>query len=71
MDGDASRDSELPSLPAIEAKGLTKKFDALTAVDSVTFDVEEGEVFGFLRPNGAGKTTTRKGLSPPEKYQPA
>jgi len=71
MDRDASRDSELPSMPAIEAKGLTKKFDALTAVDSVTFDVEEGEVFGFLRPNGAGKTTTRKGLSPPEKYQPA
>jgi len=45
-------------MPAIEAVGLTKKFGALTAVDSVTFDVEEGEVFGFLGPNGAGKTTT-------------
>jgi len=71
MDGDTSRDSELPSMPAIEAVGLTKKFGALTAVDSVTLDVEEAEVFGFLGPNGAGKTTTRKGLSPPEKYQPA
>ena len=45
-------------MPAIEAVGLTKKFGGLTAVDAVTFDVEEGEVFGFLGPNGAGKTTT-------------
>ncbi|MGD0318297.1 MAG: ABC transporter ATP-binding protein [Nitrososphaerales archaeon] len=44
--------------PAIEAEGLTKKFGDLTAVDGVTFRVEEGEVFGFLGPNGAGKTTT-------------
>jgi ABC-2 type transport system ATP-binding protein len=43
---------------AIEAVGLTKKFGDLTAVDGVTFRVEEGEVFGFLGPNGAGKTTT-------------
>jgi ABC-2 type transport system ATP-binding protein len=42
----------------IETENLTKKFDALTAVDGVTFRVEEGEVFGFLGPNGAGKTTT-------------
>ena len=42
----------------IETEGLTKKFDGLTAVDSVTFRVGEGEVFGFLGPNGAGKTTT-------------
>jgi ABC-2 type transport system ATP-binding protein len=44
--------------PAIEAEGLTKKFGDLTAVDGLTFRVEEGEVFGFLGPNGAGKTTT-------------
>ena len=42
----------------IETENLTKKFDGLTAVDGVTFRVEEGEVFGFLGPNGAGKTTT-------------
>jgi len=42
----------------IEMENLTKKFDALTAVDGVTLRVDEGEVFGFLGPNGAGKTTT-------------
>jgi ABC-2 type transport system ATP-binding protein len=42
----------------IETENLTKKFGDLTAVESVTFRVEEGEVFGFLGPNGAGKTTT-------------
>jgi ABC-2 type transport system ATP-binding protein len=42
----------------IETKNLTKKFGDLTAVDSVTINVNDGEVFGFLGPNGAGKTTT-------------
>lgn len=42
----------------IDAENLTKRFGNLTAVDSVTFHVDEGEVFGFLGPNGAGKTTT-------------
>jgi ABC-2 type transport system ATP-binding protein len=42
----------------IETESLTKKFGSLTAVDSLSFKVEEGEVFGFLGPNGAGKTTT-------------
>ena len=37
---------------------MTKKFGDLTAVDGVTFKVDDGEVFGFLGPNGAGKTTT-------------
>jgi len=45
-------------LASIEAKNLTKKFGDLTAVDGVSFSVDEGEVFGFLGPNGAGKTTT-------------
>ncbi|MDO8056895.1 MAG: ATP-binding cassette domain-containing protein, partial [Candidatus Hermodarchaeota archaeon] len=43
----------------IEVKGLTKVFNSdLTAVDNISFTVEEGEIFGFLGPNGAGKTTT-------------
>lgn len=42
----------------IEASDLTKKFGQLTAVESLTFSVNEGEVFGLLGPNGAGKTTT-------------
>ncbi len=42
----------------IEVKGLTKRFGKFTAVDSLSFDIEKGEIFGFLGPNGAGKTTT-------------
>jgi ABC-2 type transport system ATP-binding protein len=47
---------------------LTKRFGEFTAVDSVSFDVRSGEIFGFLGPNGAGKTTTIKmltGILPP------
>jgi ABC-2 type transport system ATP-binding protein len=42
----------------ITVENLTKKFGEVTAVEGLTFQVEEGEVFGFLGPNGAGKTTT-------------
>lgn len=42
---------------AIEARELTRRFGAFTAVDAITFDVRQGEVFGFLGANGAGKTT--------------
>lgn len=44
----------------IVAEGLTKRYGDLTAVDNVSFSIEEGECFGFLGPNGAGKTTTMK-----------
>lgn len=47
----------------IDAENLTRKFGDLTAVDSLTFHIEEGKVFGFLGPNGAGKTTTVRMLS--------
>ena len=47
-------------MPLIHARGLTKRFGAFTAVDSVDFDVAAGESFGFLGPNGAGKTSTMR-----------
>ncbi|WP_435319979.1 ATP-binding cassette domain-containing protein [Haloarchaeobius sp. TZWSO28] len=45
-------------MPAIELDSVTKRFDEVLALDSLSMTVEEGEVFGFLGPNGAGKSTT-------------
>lgn len=53
---------------AIECNGLTKQFGDFKAVDHITFDVNQGEIFGFLGANGAGKTTAMRilcGLSYP------
>ncbi len=50
-------------MAAIEVKDLTKKFGAFTAVDQISFDVKEGQIFGFLGANGAGKSTTIRMLS--------
>src|SRR3990170_7535239 len=47
-----------PGAPIIVVRDLRKRYGPLTAVDGVSFDVAEGEVFGILGPNGAGKTTT-------------
>jgi ABC-2 type transport system ATP-binding protein len=44
--------------PIIETQELTKRYDSQIAVDHLTLQIREGEVFGFLGPNGAGKTTT-------------
>lgn len=46
----------------ITAKDLTRRFGTFTAVDHITFDVEKGEIFGFLGANGAGKTTAMRML---------
>ncbi len=47
-----------PHDPIISVSGLTKRYDDLVAVNDVSFEVRQGEVFGMLGPNGAGKTTT-------------
>lgn len=51
------------SAPAISAARLTRRFGGFTAVDGVTFEVEEGEIFGYLGANGAGKSTTIRMLT--------
>lgn len=54
---------------AILATGLTKKFPGIIAVDSLSFDVHGGEIFGLVGPDGAGKTTTLRmlaGIMPPD-----
>ncbi len=55
-------------MKTIEVENLTKRFGSFTAVDAISFDVAEGEIFGFLGANGAGKTTAMRmlcGLSKP------
>ncbi|MCU0641260.1 MAG: ABC transporter ATP-binding protein [Candidatus Margulisbacteria bacterium] len=48
---------------AVEARGLVKKFDAVTAVAGVDLQINKGEIFGLVGPDGAGKTTTLRLLS--------
>src|SRR5262245_8388899 len=49
-------------MPVISVTSLTKRFETITAVDDVSFEVEEGDVYGFLGQNGAGKSTTMRML---------
>ena len=49
--------------PAIKTEGLTRRFGDFTAVDHASFEIERGEIFGFLGSNGCGKTTTMKMLT--------
>ena len=48
--------------PAVDVRGLAKRYGDLAAVDGIDFTVGQGEVFAFLGPNGAGKSTTIKML---------
>jgi ribosome-dependent ATPase len=58
-----SREGGEEAPPAIEARDLTMRFGRFTAVDSVSFRIGRGEIFGFLGSNGCGKTTTMKMLT--------
>ncbi len=49
--------------PVITTSQLTKRFGPFTAVDAISFEVEKGEIFGFLGANGAGKTTAMRMLT--------
>ena len=54
--------------PVIKTEKLTKRFGNFTAANEITFEVDKGEIFGFLGANGAGKTTAMRmlcGLSTP------
>ncbi|MDP3600532.1 MAG: ribosome-associated ATPase/putative transporter RbbA [Bosea sp. (in: a-proteobacteria)] len=57
------RDAETHAEIAIEAEGLTMRFDDFVAVDRVSFRIQRGEIFGFLGSNGCGKSTTMKMLT--------
>ena len=60
----------MPQKNAIQTENLTKRYGDHLAVDHISFQVNEGEIFGFLGPNGSGKTSTIHmlvGLSQPEE----
>src|SRR5678815_4598256 len=55
--------------PVVRVSGIRKTYGRLVAVDDVSFDVKDGEIFGLIGPNGAGKTTTMEcveGLRKPD-----
>jgi ABC-2 type transport system ATP-binding protein len=54
---------DAPAAPAIEVRGLAKRFGTLTAVADLSFAVQPGEIFGLVGPDGAGKTTTMRMLA--------
>lgn len=60
----------MPSQPVIDVSGIRKAYGRTVAVDDVSFQVNEGEIFGLIGPNGAGKTTTMEcveGLRRPDR----
>jgi ABC-2 type transport system ATP-binding protein len=59
----------MPEAPVIRVSGIRKAYGSTIAVDGVSFDVKDGEIFGLIGPNGAGKTTTMEcveGLRKPD-----
>ena len=61
---------DVPAQPVIEVDGIRKVYGRTVAVDAVSFEVNEGEIFGLIGPNGAGKTTTMEcveGLRRPDR----
>ena len=66
----AFQHSALSIVPVIQVSGIRKAYGRTVAVDDVSFDVQQGEIFGLIGPNGAGKTTTMEcveGLRTPER----
>src|SRR5258708_39481839 len=59
----ATEASNASGSPAIRTEGLTRRFDSLVAVDSLTLTAVAGSIFGLLGPNGAGKSTLIKMLT--------
>src|SRR6266446_4751917 len=56
--------------PVIQVSGVRKAYGSMVAVDEVSFEVHDGEIFGLIGPNGAGKTTTMEcieGLRKPDR----
>ncbi len=60
---DTNQSADLDRQAMIRVRNIVKRFDTITAVDGVSFDVMHGETYGLLGPNGAGKTTTMRLLS--------
>jgi ABC-2 type transport system ATP-binding protein len=63
MDPSPARPAAASTAAAVELDGLTRRFGALTAVESLSFAVRPGELFGLVGPDGAGKTTTLRMLA--------
>src|SRR5881398_1922886 len=55
-------------MPFLSVDGISKRFGGVTAVDSVSFAIDRGQVVGFLGPNGAGKSTTMRLIT--QYYEP-
>jgi ABC-2 type transport system ATP-binding protein len=56
-------EAAMPAGPAVEARGLVRRFGAVTALDGLTFQVGRGELYGLIGPDGAGKTTAIRAVA--------